>query len=238
METFLRTQMLLGEKALERIKSAHIAVFGIGGVGSYTAEALARAGVGELTLIDSDTVACSNINRQLVALSSTIGERKVDVMKARILDINPKAVVHTYPVFFSEEKKDIFSFSSFDYVADAVDTVTAKISIIQCAKEAEVPVISCMGAGNKLDPTAFLVADIEKTSVCPLAKVMRHELRKKGIKKVKVVYSKELPVVVESNEAALLENPRKRQVPGSISFVPSVAGLILAGEIIKDIAKK
>jgi len=238
METFLRTQMLLGEKALERIKSAHIAVFGIGGVGSYTAEALARAGVGELTLIDSDTVACSNINRQLVALSSTIGERKVDVMKARILDINPKAVVHTYPVFFSEEKKDIFSFSSFDYVADAVDTVTAKISIIQFAKEAEVPVISCMGAGNKLDPTAFLVADIEKTSVCPLAKVMRHELRKKGIKKVKVVYSKELPVVVESNEAALLENPRKRQVPGSISFVPSVAGLILAGEIIKDIAKK
>ena len=238
MEAFLRTQMLLGETAIERIKSAHIAVFGIGGVGSYTAEALARAGVGELTLIDSDTVACSNINRQLVALSSTIGERKVDVMKARILDINPKAVVHTYPVFFSEEKKDIFSFSSFDYVADAVDTVTAKISIIQCAKEAEVPVISCMGAGNKLDPTAFLVADIEKTSVCPLAKVMRHELRKRGIKKVKVVYSKELPVVVESNEAALLENPRKRQVPGSISFVPSVAGLILAGEIIKDIAKK
>lgn len=220
----------MGADGIGILRKSHIAVFGIGGVGSFTAEALARAGVGELTLIDNDIVCASNINRQLIALSSTLGRAKVDVMKERILDINPDATVHARRLFFGPETAAEVDFSSFNYVTDAVDTVSAKISIILRAKEADLPVISCMGAGNKLNPTAFQVADIKNTSVCPLAKVMRRELKKRGVSNVKVVFSKENPVLCKEE---LLES--EKRVPGSVSFVPSVAGLILAGEAIRDI---
>lgn len=238
---FSRTELLFGEAAMDRLAQCRVAVFGIGGVGGYTAEALARSGIGEIDLIDSDTVSLTNLNRQIIALRSTIGKYKVDVMKERILDINPDIKVHVHKCFYLPETKDEFDFSQYDYVVDAVDTVTAKLQLVEEANAAGVPVISSMGAGNKLDPTAFQVADIYKTSVCPLAKVMRRELKKRGIKKLKVVYSQELPVMSsqealnsyseEQSETA----PKKRSVPGSVAFVPSVAGLIIAGEVLKDL---
>ena len=221
---FSRTEALLGEQAMEKLKKARVAVFGIGGVGGHVVEALVRSGVGAVDIVDSDKVCLSNLNRQIIATESSIGKYKVDVMKERILDINPEAVVNVHKCFYLPETKDEFDFSQYSYVVDAVDTVTAKIQLVMEAAEAGVPIISSMGAGNKLDPTAFQVADIYKTSVCPLAKVMRRELKKRGIKKLKVVYSKEQPVV-------------KNAVPASVAFVPSVAGLIIAGEVIKDLAK-
>ena len=221
---FSRTEALLGEKAMERLKKARVAVFGIGGVGGHVVEALVRSGVGAVDIVDSDKVCLSNLNRQIIATESSIGKYKVDVMKERILDINPEAVVNVHKCFYLPETKDEFDFSQYSYVVDAVDTVTAKIQLVMEAAEAGVPIISSMGAGNKLDPTAFQVADIYKTSVCPLAKVMRRELKKRGIKKLKVVYSREQPVV-------------KNAVPASVAFVPSVVGLIIAGEVIKDLAK-
>lgn len=221
---FSRTELLLGKKAMEKLKKSRVAVFGIGGVGGYTVEALVRSGVGAVDIVDSDKVCLSNLNRQIIATESSIGKYKVDVMKERILDINPEAVVNVHKCFYLPETKDEFDFSQYSYVVDAVDTVTAKIQLVMEAAEAGVPIISSMGAGNKLDPTAFQVADIYKTSVCPLAKVMRRELKKRGIKKLKVVYSKEQPVV-------------KNTVPASVAFVPSVVGLIIAGEVIKDLVK-
>ena len=221
---FSRTEALLGEQAMEKLKKARVAVFGIGGVGGYVVEALVRSGVGALDIVDSDKVCLSNLNRQIIATENSIGKYKVDVMKERILDINPEAVVNVHKCFYLPETKEEFDFSQYSYVVDAVDTVTAKIQLVMEAEEAGVPIISSMGAGNKLDPTAFQVADIYKTSVCPLAKVMRRELKKRGIKKLKVVYSKEQPVV-------------KNAVPASVAFVPSVVGLIIAGEVIKDLVK-
>lgn len=224
--------MMLGEEGVNRLKSAHVLLFGLGGVGSYAAEALARAGVGVLTLVDGDTVTVSNINRQLPALHSTVGKSKVEVVAERIADINPDCKIIQNPVFFSAETEDAVDFSSVTYVADAIDTVTSKILLIQKARELDIPVISCMGAGNKLDPTMFQVAEIEKTSVCPLARVMRTELRKRGITGVKAVYSKEEPFL------QIPKSDGRKQTPGSLSFVPSVAGLVMAGEIIRDIAIK
>lgn len=221
---FSRTEALLGEQAMEKLKKARVAVFGIGGVGGHVVEALVRSGVGAVDIVDSDKVCLSNLNRQIIATESCIGKYKVDVMKERILDINPEAVVNVHKCFYLPETKDEFDFSQYSYVVDAVDTVTAKIQLVMEAAEAGVPIISSMGAGNKLDPTAFQVADIYKTSVCPLAKVMRRELKKRGIKKLKVVYSREQPVV-------------KNAVPASVAFVPSVVGLIIAGEVIKDLVK-
>ena len=221
---FSRTEALLGEEAMEKLKKARVAVFGIGGVGGHVVDALVRSGVGAVDIVDSDKVCLSNLNRQIIATESSIGKYKVDVMKERILDINPEAVVNVHKCFYLPETKDEFDFSQYSYVVDAVDTVTAKIQLVMEAEEAGVPIISSMGAGNKLDPTAFQVADIYKTSVCPLAKVMRRELKKRGIKKLKVVYSREQPVV-------------KNAVPASVAFVPSVVGLIIAGEVIKDLAK-
>ena len=242
-EQLSRTAKLIGKENIERLASARVAVFGVGGVGGFTVEALARSGIGHIELIDHDTVALSNLNRQIIATRDTIGRDKVEVMKERILSINPDAEVVVHKCFFLPENKDEFDFSKFTYVVDAVDTVTAKIAIIEEAKKAGVPVISSMGTGNKLDPTKFEVADISKTSVCPLAKVMRRELKKRGISHVKVVYSKEEAITpTEENVAALGSEQnnedtegRKKIAPGSISFVPSVAGLIIAGEVIKDI---
>ncbi len=226
MSIYERTDLLIGSKNRKKLNNSHVAVFGIGGVGSFVCEALARAGVGRLTLIDSDTVSESNINRQIIALHSTVGKQKTAVMAERIADINPEAVVDRADVFFSADTAEDFDFSQFSYVVDAVDTVTAKLLIIEKAKAANVPVISSMGTGNKLDPFAFKIADIKKTSVCPLARVMRYELKKRGIDKVKVLYSAEEPV--KSGE----------RTPASISFVPSAAGLMIAGEVIKDIIEK
>ncbi len=233
-EYFSRTERLLGSAAMERLAQAHVAVFGIGGVGGHAAEALARSGVGALDLIDRDTVSKSNINRQAVALVSTIGRSKAEIMKERIRDINPEARVRAIECFYLPETADQFDLGQYDYIIDAVDTVTAKLELILQAREAGVPIISCMGAGNKLDPTRFEVEDLYKTSVCPLAKVMRRECRARGIDHVKVVYSKEDPVAVpqEKGEDGLFH----KAVPGSVSFVPSVAGLILAGEVVKDLA--
>lgn len=229
---FSRTELLLGSENMNRLKNARVAVFGIGGVGGHTVEALARSGVGTLDLIDNDDVSLTNINRQMVATLSTIGRMKVDVAKERIMDINPDAVVNVYKTFYLPETKDQFDFTKYDYVVDAIDTVAGKIALIEQAKEAGVPIISSMGAGNKLDPTAFEVADISKTTVCPLAKVMRYELKKRGIKNVKVVFSKEKAM---TPLGATEEDVKKRQIPGSIAFVPSVVGLIIAGEVIKDL---
>ena len=231
---FSRTELLLGEEALERLKNARVAVFGVGGVGGYAVEALARSGVGALDLIDNDTVALSNLNRQIIALHSTIGQHKVDVAKARVHDINPDCEVRVYKTFYLPETAEEFNFSVYDYVIDAIDTVKGKLGLAQQAQDAGTPIISSMGAGNKLDPTAFEVADIYKTSVCPLARVMRCECRKRGIKKLKVVYSKEVPVRPKTVSE---ETGVRRDIPGSLAFVPSVAGLILAGEVIKDIIK-
>lgn len=233
-ERFVRTENLIGEEGLSRLRDAHVAVFGVGGVGGYIIEALARSGVGTLTIVDSDTVAESNINRQIIATYNTIGMSKVDAMKERILSINPEAKVNVRNCFYLPENADEFDFSEYSYVADAVDTVTAKINIVMKAKEVNVPVISAMGAGNKLDPTKFQVADIYKTSVCPLAKVMRYELKKRGVKKLKVVYSTELPVKPKS-VLPVEGNSKRRSTPGSIAFAPSVMGLIMASEIIKDL---
>lgn len=230
-ELYKRTSMLIGEEKVNILKQKTVAVFGVGGVGGYVAEALARAGIGHIVLIDKDEVSDSNRNRQIIALTSTIGRPKVEVMKERILDINPGARVTAKQCFFLPETAEEFDFSEYDYVVDAVDTVTAKLLIIECCKQACVPVISSMGTGNKLDATAFRVADIYKTSVCPLARVMRRELKKRGIDSLKVVYSEEEPITTNQ------ESEHGKPVPGSVSFVPPVAGLIIAGEVIKDITK-
>lgn len=234
MSIFERTQLLLGTEDMKILSQSHIAVFGIGGVGGYVAEALVRSGVGHLTLIDNDVVSPSNLNRQLIALHSTIGLSKVAVMQARALDINPSVQITPWHCFFSHETRQQFDFSTFDYVVDAIDTVTSKILLIECCKQSNVPIISSMGAGNKLDPTAFVVSDLSKTSVCPLARVMRRELRKCGIEHLKVVYSTEQPIIPNG----CVTTTGRRSTPGSVAFVPSVAGLILAGEVIKDLTKQ
>ena len=233
-DQFLRTAMLLGREAVEKLGHARVAVFGIGGVGGYTLEALARAGIGALDLIDSDTVSLSNINRQILATHSTVGMLKVEAGRQRVLDINPECAVTVWPVFYTPETADRFDFTQYDYIVDAIDTVTGKLQLVKQANLAGTPIISCMGTGNKLDASAFEVSDISKTSMCPLARIMRKELGKRGIKHLKVVYSREeaLTPTGWEEEAAMLG---KRQIPGSVSFVPGAAGLILAGEVIKDI---
>ncbi len=229
-EKFSRTALLVGEEGIRKLQQAHVIIFGIGGVGGYVAEALARSGVGHLSLVDKDVVSESNINRQIIATTHTIGRPKVDVMKERIALINPEAKVEAYQCFYLPETAEEFDFSHYNYVVDAVDNVTAKIELVLRAKEAGVPIMASMGAGNKLEPSMFEVADITKTSVCPLAKVMRRELKKRGVNHLKVVYSKEEP---KKNYAPGEDG--RRSTPGSIAFVPSVAGLILAGEVVKDI---
>ena len=226
LDQFSRTELLFGKKAMERLSSSRVAVFGIGGVGGFTVEALARSGVGAIDLIDHDKVCLTNINRQIIATHKTVGKYKVDAAAERIMEINPDCKVTAHKIFYMPDTQDGFDFSPFDYIVDAIDTVTGKLLIAENAVECGVPVISCMGAGNKLDPTAFEVADIFETSVCPLAKVMRRELKKRGIERLKVVYSKEEPKKPVATE------PR---VPASNAFVPSVAGLIIAGEVIKDL---
>ena len=235
-EEFSRMGLLLGEEALTRLHNARVAVFGLGGVGGYAVEALARGGIGRLDLIDSDTVSLSNINRQLLATHSTVGLPKTEAAKRRVLDINPEAQVITHEVFYGPDTAAQFDFTQYDYIVDAIDTVTAKLRLVEQAQAAGTPIICCMGTGNKLDPTRFEVTDISKTTMCPLARVMRKELGKRGIKHLKVVYSREeamTPVGWEEEAAAI----GKRQIPGSVSFVPGAAGLILAGEVIKDIVK-
>lgn len=258
---FLRTQLLLGQEAIAALKSSHVAVFGVGGVGGYVVEGLARSGVGHLTIVDADTVSLTNLNRQIVALHSTLDKPKVEVMHERIQDINPDAQVDARKCFFLQENTCEFDFEAFDYVVDAVDTVSAKLALIECAKAAQTPVISAMGAGNKLDPTRFEVADIYETSMCPLAKVMRKELRRRGVSSLKVVYSREAPAEhkVSSEQKQTLdyagsgdagaqncdneqncddfEAPAqgRRSVPGSTPFAPSVMGLIIASEVVKDL---
>lgn len=227
----MRTELLLGEAGMQALQQAKTAIFGIGGVGGYVAEALARSGVGAFVLVDKDVVSQSNINRQIIATTRTVGMSKVQAMKERILDINPEAEVEVRECFFLPETADEFDFASYSYVIDAVDTVTAKLELAVRAQEAGVPIISSMGAGNKLDPTRFQVADIYKTSVCPLARVMRRELKKRNIKALKVVYSQEEAMT----PGRLLSDESKRVIPGSVAFVPSVAGLIIAGEVVKDI---
>lgn len=238
LNEFSRTELLLGGDAMERLKNARVAVFGVGGVGGYVAEALARSGVGAIDLIDSDTVSLTNINRQIIALHSTVGMLKTDAAAARIKDINPACKVTCHPIFYTPETEGEFDFTEYDYVVDAIDTVVGKIALVMNADKCGTPIICSMGAGNKLDPTAFEVADIYKTSVCPLAKVMRYELRKRGIKHLKVVYSKEMPIVPNGTADCQEENVKKKNIPGSVAFVPSVVGLIIAGEVIKDIINK
>lgn len=247
---FSRTELLLGKEAMDILKGASVAVFGIGGVGSFAAEALARCGIEHITLVDDDDVCLSNLNRQLVALHSTIGRKKAEVMSERILDINPSCEVTAKVCFYTADNADTFDLSAYDYIIDAIDTVSSKLVLIERAKASDTPIISSMGAGNKLDPTRFEIADIKKTSVCPLAKVMRRELKTRGITSLKVVYSKEMPikptspkqenkVFDASSDFSNLEPNlhAKRQTPGSISFVPSAAGLIIASEVVKDLIK-
>lgn len=247
LNQFSRTQLLFGEDGMERLYHARVAVFGIGGVGGYTVEALARSGIGTLDLIDDDRVCLTNLNRQILATRKTVGQYKVDVAEQRIREINPDAVVHTYKTFYAPQTAEQFDFSQFDYVVDAIDTVTGKLKLVEQAQKAGVPIISCMGAGNKVDPTAFEVADIYKTSVCPLARIMRRELRKRGIQKLKVVYSKE-PAIMPIEDMSIScrthcicppgtarKCTQRRQVPGSNAFVPAAAGLVLAGEVVKDL---
>ncbi len=229
MEEFIRTSYVIGQTGVDRLKAASVALFGVGGVGSYAAEALARAGIGSLLLVDMDEVSLSNINRQLVALHSTIGMKKTQVMLDRIRDINPNIRAEQAQLFYTAENADEINLSGFDYIIDAIDTVSSKLTLIERAYKANIPIISSMGAGNKLDPTQFQVSDIYKTSVCPLARVMRHELKKRGVERLKVVYSTEEPI--KPGEAHT-----SRRISGSVSFVPSVAGLIIAGEVIKEIA--
>ncbi|MCI1990125.1 MAG: tRNA threonylcarbamoyladenosine dehydratase [Oscillospiraceae bacterium] len=245
---FSRSQLVMGRDAIEKLQSAAVAVFGIGGVGSYAAEGLARAGVGSIALFDDDKICLTNINRQIIALHSTVGVQKVDAMAGRILDINPNCRVEKHQCFYTPENADDFDLSRYTYLVDAMDTVSAKLELIVRADHAHVPVISCMGAGNKLDPTRFEVTDIYKTSVCPLARVMRHELRARGIGHLKVVYSKEPPLSPPGGQKAMCRQhcvcppgtkricAARRAIPGSVSFVPPVAGMILAGEAVKDIA--
>lgn len=236
-EQFIRTGLLIGEEGIERLQNARVAVFGVGGVGGHVVEALARSGVGTLDLIDNDTVCLSNINRQIVATHSTLGMYKVDAARDRVLDINPDIKVNVYKTFYLPETADQFDFSNYDYVVDAIDTVTGKIGLVMQAQQSNIPIISSMGAGNKMDPTAFRVADIYKTNVCPLAKVMRRELKNRGVKKLKVVYSEEKAMTPIAGIVNEQENESRRQTPGSNAFVPSVVGLIIAGEVIKDIVK-
>lgn len=248
LNQFSRTQLLLGESAMQELANKRVAVFGIGGVGGYACEALVRSGIGAFDLIDDDKVCLTNLNRQIIATRKTVGKYKTEVMKERMLEINPNVDVRIHNCFFLPENADKFPFNEYDYIIDAVDTVTAKISIIMKANELGIPVISSMGAGNKLDPTAFMVADIYKTRVCPLAKVMRRELKKRGVKKLKVVYSEEQPTrPIEDMSISCRTNcicppgeehkcTERRDIPGSVAFVPSVVGLIIAGEVIKDIA--
>ena len=236
LNQFSRTELLIGKAAIEKLNNSKVAIFGIGGVGSFVVEGLVRAGVQNFILVDNDKVSVSNLNRQLIATTKTIDKLKVEVSKERILEINPNAKVETYKEFFMPDSKGILD-ESIDYIVDAVDTVTAKIELAVRANKLNIPIISCMGTGNKLDPTKFEIADIYKTSVCPLAKVMRKELRQRGIKRLKVLYSKEEPIKIDNmtqeNYKTNYESTSKRQVPGSISFVPSVAGLIISGEVIK-----
>ena len=227
---FERTALLLGKASVERLARKRDAVFGVGGVGGFVCEGLVRAGIGAIDIVDKDTVALSNLNRQLIALHSTVGKNKVDVLEERLKDINKNLIIKKYKCFFLPETSETFDFREYDYVVDAIDTVTGKIELILKAKEAGVPIISAMGAGNKLDPTAFLVSDIYKTSVCPLARVMRRELKKRGVDKLKVVYSKEEPIKPQFEEG-------EEVVPGSVSFVPPALGLIIAGEIVKDLIR-
>lgn len=248
LNQFSRTQLLLGESAMQELANKRVAVFGIGGVGGYACEALVRSGIGAFDLIDDDKVCLTNLNRQIIATRKTVGKYKTEVTKERMLEINPNVDVRIHNCFFLPENADKFPFDEYDYIIDAVDTVTAKISIIMKANELGIPVISSMGAGNKLDPTAFMVADIYKTRVCPLAKVMRRELKKRGVKKLKVVYSEEQPTrPIEDMSISCRTNcicppgaehkcTERRDIPGSVAFVPSVVGLIIAGEVIKDIA--
>lgn len=239
LEQFSRTELLLGEEAMKKLSNSRVAVFGIGGVGGYAAEALVRSGIGALDLIDSDTVCLSNLNRQIIATHKSIGQYKVDVMRERMMDINPDCKVTVHKCFFLPETKGEFDFSRYSYVVDAVDTVTAKLELVMCCKEAGIPIISSMGAGNKLHPELFEIADIYQTSVCPLAKVMRRELKKRQVKHLKVVYSKEEPLTPLQTEHSESGNTtiRKRAIPGSTAFVPSVAGLILASEVVRDLIK-
>ena len=229
-EAFLREEMLLGARAMERLRRAHVIVFGIGGVGSYAAEGLARAGIGRLTLVDNDTVGMTNLNRQLCALHSTLGQYKADVMAARVRDINPDCRVTSLPELYSEETKERFFTEAYDYIVDAIDLVSCKLSLIQTAKERDIPIISAMGTGNKLDPTRFRITDISKTSGCHLARIMRRELRSRGILHHTVLYSEELPMTPEGLEAP---PPGRRSIPGSVSWVPSCAGLMLAGHVVQ-----
>lgn len=235
----IRTEKLLGQPAVERLKQSRVAVFGIGGVGGYVVEALVRSGVGEIDLIDNDKVSITNLNRQIIATQRTIGQYKVDVMKERILEINPCAKVHTYPCFFLPENAGEFPFAKYHYIVDAVDTITAKIELAVRAQQENIPMISSMGAGNKLDAGRFQVADIYETKVCPLARVMRRELKKRGIRKLKVVYSQEEPIHCLWGEDTQEESESgtKRSVPGSIAFVPSAVGLLMAQEVVKDLAQ-
>lgn len=243
-EQFSRIELLIGNEGIEKLQKARVAVFGVGGVGGYVVEALARSGVGTLDIIDADKVCLSNLNRQIIATHKTIGQYKVDAAKERILEINPDAVVNAHCCFYLPETAGQFDFQQYDYVVDAIDTVTGKIELVMQAKQANTPIISSMGAGNKMDATAFRVADIYKTNVCPLAKVMRRELKKRGVEKLKVVYSEEKPLtpikgVDSQKDIDVLDNVRegspRRQTPGSNAFVPSVVGLIIAGEVIKDL---
>ena len=230
MEELLRTQMLLGKENVDKLWQKRVVVFGIGGVGGYACEALARSGVGQIDLVDNDTVSLSNINRQIIALHSTVGKPKVEVMRERICDINPQIKVNAYNMLFTKENSADFDFSAYDYVVDAIDMVSSKIELVLCCERAGTPIIASMGTGNKLNPCAFKVSDIYKTSVCPLARVMRTELKKRGVKRLKVVYSEEIPAMQETGEGG-------RRVPASCAFVPSVAGLIIASEVIKDLVK-
>ena len=248
LNQFSRTQLQFGADGMEKLYQSRVAVFGIGGVGGYTVEALARSGIGTLDIIDDDRVCLTNVNRQIFATRKTVGQYKVDVAEEHILEINPKAVVHKYKTFYSPETADQFDFTQYDYVVDAIDTVTEKLELVEQAQKAGVPIISSMGAGNKVDPTAFEVADIYATSVCPLARVMRRELKKRGIQNLKVVYSKEPPLtpiddMTISCRTHCIRPPgtarkctQRRQVPGSNAFVPSVVGLIIAGEVVKDLS--
>jgi len=239
-DQYSRTRLILGKSGVEKLRAARVALFGLGGVGGHAAEALARAGVGQLDLVDDDTVSITNLNRQLLALHSTVGQYKVDIAAQRIRDIDPTIQVRTYKTFYLPETADQFDFSRYDYVLDAIDTVTGKLMLIAQAKQAGVPVISCMGTGNKLDPTAFRVSDISKTSGCGLARIMRKECAKRGLRDIKVVYSTELPMdpVMDPSEPPepQREGSSRRSIPGSLSFVPAIAGLIMAGEVIKDLA--
>lgn len=247
---FSRTELLFGKEAMDKLAGSKVAVFGIGGVGGYVCEALVRSGVGAFDLIDDDKVCLTNLNRQIIATRSTVGKHKTDVMRDRMLDINPNVEVEVHKCFFLPENADDFPWDSYDYVVDAVDTVTAKIALVMKCKEKNIPIISSMGAGNKLDGSQFKVADIYKTKVCPLAKVMRRELKKRGVKKLKVVYSEEIPTRPIEDMAISCRNncicppgaehkcTERRDIPGSVAFVPSVAGLIIAGEVAKDLIRR